>query len=290
VELATAVGRARHAGKPYDPARAELLHHLFATLRATPPVSRPSPVRSTEADATLAFFESYFSNFIEGTEFLVSEAADIVFRAVVPADRPADAHDVLGTWRLVSSLHEMGQIPGSVEDLLRLLQHRHGALMKERPELRPGKFKLRGNQAGSTTFVAPDLVLGTLKVGFEIYQGLEVPLHRAIFMMFLVSEVHPFSDGNGRVARIMMNAELVSAGEGRIIIPTVYRGNYLAALKAISQADRPEALIRTLDYAQKWSAAINWGGLAETQRQLEDCHSFLDASVAEDSGRRLRLP
>ena len=32
-------------------------------------------------------------------------------------------------------------------------------------------------------------------------------------MMFLVSEVHPFADGNGRAARIMMNAELVAAGE-----------------------------------------------------------------------------
>ena len=29
-------------------------------------------------------------------------------------------------------------------------------------------------------------------------------------MMFLVSEVHPFVDGNGRIARIMMNAELVA--------------------------------------------------------------------------------
>jgi fido (protein-threonine AMPylation protein) len=35
-------------------------------------------------------------------------------------------------------------------------------------------------------------------------------------MMFLISEVHPFADGNGRIARIMMNAELVAAGEERI--------------------------------------------------------------------------
>jgi len=30
-------------------------------------------------------------------------------------------------------------------------------------------------------------------------------------MMFLVSEVHPFLDGNGRIARVMMNAELILA-------------------------------------------------------------------------------
>jgi Fic family protein len=49
-------------------------------------------------------------------------------------------------------------------------------------------------------------------------------------MMFLVAEVHPFADGNGRVARIMMNAELVAARESRIIVPTVFRNNYLMAL------------------------------------------------------------
>jgi Fic family protein len=29
-------------------------------------------------------------------------------------------------------------------------------------------------------------------------------------MMFLVCEVHPFDDANGRLARVMMNAELVA--------------------------------------------------------------------------------
>ena len=61
--------------------------------------------------ATLAFFEAYFSNFIEGTEFAVDEAADIAFRGVVPNERPADAHDVLGTWRIVSDTREMGRTP-----------------------------------------------------------------------------------------------------------------------------------------------------------------------------------
>jgi len=38
--------------------------------------------------------------------------------------------------------------------------------------------------------------------------------------MFLITEVHPFLDGNGRVARLFMNCELVSANQPRIIIPT----------------------------------------------------------------------
>ena len=109
-------------------------------------------------------------------------------------------------------------------------------------------------------------------------------------MMFLVAEVHPFADGNGRAARIMMNAELVAAGEERIVIPTVYRANYLSALKALSQSGQPEPLIRMLDFAQKWTAAVEWGTLDATRRELDACNAFLDPNVADEEGRRLRMP
>ncbi len=49
----------------------------------------------------------------------------------------------------------------------------------------------------------------------------------------------------------------VAAGEEPIVIPTVYRANYLLALKALSQNGRPEPLIRMLDYARKWTAAVD---------------------------------
>jgi fido (protein-threonine AMPylation protein) len=109
-------------------------------------------------------------------------------------------------------------------------------------------------------------------------------------MMFLVSEVHPFVDGNGRIARIMMNAELVAAGEERIIIPTVYRSDYLTALKALSQSSQPTPLVRTLDFARKWVAAVPWTDLEATRLVLEGCHAFVDPTEADDRGIRLRLP
>ena len=80
------------------------------------------------------------------------------------------------------------------------------------------------------------------------------------------------------------------ASEERIIIPTVYRANYLAALKALSQTGVSEPLIRTLDFAQKWMAAVAWGELEATRRELETCRSFLDPLEAEDQGLRLRMP
>jgi Fic family protein len=46
-----------------------------------------------------------------------------------------------------------------------------------------------------------------------------------------IVEVHLFADGNGCIARIAMNAELAAADVVRILVPTVYRNNYLAGLK-----------------------------------------------------------
>src|SRR5205823_6347889 len=136
-------------------------------------------------------------------------------------------HDVLGTFRIVSDLTEMSRIPTNADEFEALLKDRHARIMEGRPDKKPGEFKTQGNQAGNTAFVIPDLARGTLEKGFEFLNALGEPLQRAIFMMFLVSEVHPFVDGNGRVARAMMNAELVATGQERIIIPTAYRTDYL---------------------------------------------------------------
>ena len=286
--LDSSVGRARSRGRPYDPDRMELFHRLHQALRNHPPSFRPSPPRDPVGRATLAFFEAYFSNFVEGIEFLVDEAVRIVFEGEIPQHRPADAHDVAGTWRIVSNLQEMSRTPGDFAELTRVLRDRHREIMGGRPEMLPGQFKVAPNRAGQTSIVAPDLVPGTLERGFSLCRSLESPFARATYMMFLVSEVHPFADGNGRIARVMMNAELVAGGEERIIIPTVFRDNYLAALRALTRTGNPDPLIRVLDYAQRWTVAVDWTSIRETQRELEVCNAFLNSDEAE--GLRLRMP
>ena len=285
--LESPVAVARAAGLPYDPQRLDLFQRLFTELAGTAPVTRLA--HPTDGPA-LPFFEAYFSNFIEGTEFAVDEAADIVFKGHIPKARPEDAHDVLGTWRVVSDQNEMSRLPGDFTELIAALKRRHTRIMEGRPDKEPGRFKADPNRAGSTTFVAPELVEGTLAKGFEIYRGLTSPLQRAIFMMFLISEVHPFADGNGRAARIMMNAELVAAGENRIIVPTVYRNNYLMALKALSQNRVTGALVRVMDFAQRYTTAIDFSDLERARSILERTHAFADPNEADAAGIRLVLP
>ena len=279
-------GIARKMREPYDPDRLQLFEILHRALYIMPPIIK----QATTETNLLAFYEAYFSNFIEGTEFAVSEAEEIIFEGKVPNDRPADAHDILGTYSIVSSLKEMEKIPNNFKDLLTLLSERHAIIMAKRLEKLPGSFKVEGNRAGSTLFVNPELVQGTLKKGFELYQSLDVPFQRAVFMMFLVAEVHPFTDGNGRIARIMMNAELIAKEQQRIIIPTIYRNNYLSSLKALTHNRHPEPLIRTLDFAQRYTAKVDWSDKKICQKILQATNAFMDPVDADLKGIRLTLP
>jgi fido (protein-threonine AMPylation protein) len=282
--------RARIAGRPFDSQRLE----LFTTLRDR--LLEWSPKPRVVADATaprhryLPFFEAYFSNFIEGTEFTIDEAVRIALRGEVPPTRPADAHDIIGTYEIVSDATEMTRVPRTGDEVLSLLRERHRRLLAGRPDKRPGEFKERANQAGATQFVAPDLVPGTLEQGFRIARPLADPFARAVFLLFLVSEVHPFDDGNGRIARIMMNAELVAAGEQRIVVPTVYRNNYLQSLRALTHNRRPDPLIRTLDFAQQYTASVDFSSIEQARSTLQITHALDDPSVADASGIRLTLP
>ncbi len=277
---------ARKMGNAYDPDRVRLFENLHNALYKIPPTIRLAP----QATEILAFYEAYFSNFIEGTEFAVSEAEEIVFGGKVPQDRPADAHDVLGTYQIVANYTEMQKTPQTFTEFIKLLKLHHAVIMTKRPEKLPGMFKIEGNRAGSTLFVMPELVEGTLQKGFELYQSLDVAFQKAVFMMFIVAEVHPFADGNGRIARIMMNAELVAKDEQRIIIPTIYRNNYLMALKAMTHSHHPEALIRTLDFAQRYTAMVDWRDKNISQRILQLTNAFIDPHEADLQSMRLTLP
>ncbi|MBI4925506.1 MAG: Fic family protein [Bdellovibrio sp.] len=244
---------ARATGYPYDTQCFERLEILFGELRHYPLPEIKDQFTGKNHFVNKAFFEAYFSNYIEGTVFEIEEAEDIIFNKKIPPERPKDAHDILGTFSIVSDPNEMKITPKHFEDFETLLKKRHVILIKARTETLPGKFKLKPNRAGNTHFVHPDYVVGTLKKGFDFYHSLPLGLARAQFMQFLITDIHPFTDGNGRMARIMMNAELHAQGLSTLIIPTVYREDYLLAQRALSRRNRATPSIEMLIKAQKFS-------------------------------------
>ena len=272
--LMSASAIARAAGLPYDSERVKLFEVLYEALRNDVFAAIDEPNQTQSEFRNFAFFESYFSNYIEGTEFEVEEARDIIETGQPMPARNADSHDVLGTFQIVSSRREMRRTPHSAEELIQILQERHRIMMAARPNRDPGMFKMKNNHAGDTYFVDYALVRGTLLKGYEYYRALELPYTKALFMLFMVSEVHPFNDGNGRISRIMMNSELVSADQSKIIIPTVFRDDYLNSLRRLTRRSDPSVFIRAISRVREFSANITGDDFNATKEYLENCNAF----------------
>jgi fido (protein-threonine AMPylation protein) len=274
--LSSPIAIARTFGQPNDPNRVSLFEKLFVELQQQEFQSLPEQNLSPFTFRNFAFFEAYFSNYIEGTEFEIGEAKKIIETDTPMPSRDEDSHDILGTYKLLSNSTEMAVTPETSDKLLHILQYRHRILLSARLSKNPGEFKDKNNRAGETYFVDQNLVKGTLIKGFDFYRNLNDPFAKAAYMMFLISEVHPFLDGNGRLARVMMNAELVKAGQTRIIIPTVFREDYMGALRQLTRQQSPSAYIRMLSRAQQFSATIIGKNMEEMQYQFEEANAFLE--------------
>lgn len=277
---------ARQASLPYDHDRMRLFKQLADGLRQAAPQNRPVPDPRDPRYEYLPFFEAYFSNFIEGTEFEMDEAVAIVYDGKRMPGRAGDTHDLVGTYALVSDLTEMTTLAASPTEFLDLLRTRHAMILGGRPDKRPGLFKERTNRAGDSLFVLPGLVAGTLSAGWEGLAELDTAFERAVYMTFLVSEVHPFDDGNGRLARAMMNAELVSGGQSRIIIPTVFRDDYLGGLRQLTRQSDATVLIKALRYAHDYTARIDFSALDGATQALRTTNAFNEPGSSD----RLQLP
>jgi hypothetical protein len=265
---------AQAMGEPYDAERLDLFSILLAQLKQITFPERQGKTKSDQAFSNFAFFEAYFSNYIEGTTFLVDEAKQIVYDGNDIPLRIQDSHDIRGTYQIVSDRKEMSITPNTGNKLIDLLRERHAVVLGGRPEKNGGAFKARQNRAGNSVFVAPEFVIGTLKQGFALMASLDNPIARAIYMMFLISEVHPFDDGNGRVARIMMNAELVRRGSSKIIIPTVYRDDYILTLKRLTRQRDPVAFVGMMERASEFSHWLDPNNWDIMDKQLETANAY----------------
>lgn len=279
--LTSPIAVARALGNPYDKHRIELFEKLFVELQQQPYKDRKDINEDTKAFRNFAFFEAYFSNYIEGTIFEIEEAKSIIQTETPIPNRDEDSHDILGTYKLVSNQKEMSLTPSNPDELLKLVQYRHQILLGARTSKKPGQFKDKNNRAGETHFVDHTLVRGTLIKGFDYYQALKEPFAKAAYIMFMISEIHPFLDGNGRIARVMMNAEFVKAKQTRIIIPTVYRDDYLGALRRLTRNNDPAVYIRMLQRAQEFSASLVASDIQELESHLTLSNAFKEHDEAK---------
>lgn len=161
--------------------------------------------------------EAVLSSRIEGTQSSLSDL--LLFEAEAATARPDDAREVLNyVQALESGIRRLPSLPIS----LRLVLSLHRILMTGvRGENRtPGQFRTTQNWIGphgtpieEAMFVPPPPeVLTAALDDWEKYvheTDLTPPLIRCALMHYQFETIHPFTDGNGRVGRLLMPLFLI---------------------------------------------------------------------------------
>lgn len=256
-KLRTRGGLTVARGFPVDPERSARFETLASYLR-TEPLLRIESTITGMARQHFGFIESYFSNYVEGTKFDIEQARDIVMNKVIVPNRVEDSHDILGVYHLAIAADSP---PIAGPEFLEGLKRWHAEMLKMRPEVNPGTPKLNANYAGTTKFVEPAYVRGTLEEGSRLALSIPEGLARAVYYAFLVSEVHPFDDGNGRLSRLVMNAELTRTGLSRIIIPTLYHPQYVDCARVLTRWNDPKGFVRSLVNMARWTSQFDYSNL-----------------------------
>ena len=66
------------------------------------------------------------------------------------------------------------------------------------------------------------------------------PLIMAAVFHYEFVFIHPFADGNGRVARLLMNLALLQSGYNIVVIPPIVRADYISALQKTNNGNNTD--------------------------------------------------
>lgn len=98
-----------------------------------------------------------------------------------------------------------------------------------------------------------DAVRDAMPVLFELLENEADSGVRAILGHFIFVYIHPYMDGNGRMARFLMNVMLASGGYPWTVIPVEDRDNYMNSLEKASVDGNIEPYVKFISHLVKES-------------------------------------
>ena len=194
---------------------------------------------------------TYDSNAIEGSTLTRGETAFFIKEGLTVEGKPfQDFLDARNHVEAIDFVHQIVQMERHISEslckefnalLLSGVTHtiainQYGQEVKK--PARPGQYKIKPNhvlQPDGTIhhYVEPEQVFGEMEQLCQWIKDNSDSLHPvftgAVFHYNFV-RIHPFDDGNGRVARLMMNLILIQNGYPPAIIRNHHRRLYLDAL------------------------------------------------------------
>lgn len=207
-------------------------HHRLAALRPLSPESVASLAAAWDVRMV------YESNSIEGNSLTLRETELVLSKGVTVSGKPLKDHleavNLSLAWELVKTLAQP-DTSLTERDLLDL----HRILLTRIQDGTNGCYRTYAVRVGGSNHVPPNAVkVPDLMVGlFTSLSSITDPVERAARLHHGIASIHPFTDGNGRTARLAMNFILLAAGYPPISIPTDLRQAYYNALEAADSGD-----------------------------------------------------
>jgi Fic family protein len=225
---------------------------------------------------------TYTSNAIEGNTLTAGETALVVEKGITIAGKPLKDHleavDHARALNWVLEIASQHDTPITEADIRNL---HHLVVAKSEPEI-AGQYADRARyvntNAGVHHFPAPVEIPALMESFCRWLKAAPDTPQTAFKAHGELVGIHPFNDGNGRTARLLMNLVLSRAGYPPVAIRPEDRPAYIAALEIAEQGGGHAAFDELL-----------FGRLDQTlDIYLSAAHQALDASAEADRVIRIR--
>ena len=183
---------------------------------------------------------TYSSNALEGNSLTETETKIVIEDGVTIGGKPVKDHlEALGHSEAYDLLFRLAKgqdiTEANVKELHRLFYYRIDAKQA-------GKYRKQRVIITGTDFIPPmpERIPELMKSFIARIPTSRAEHHPVEFAAILHRElvtIHPFIDGNGRAARLLMNLALFQAGYPPAIIPPILRRDYLDTLNRTHKGD-----------------------------------------------------
>jgi Fic family protein len=176
---------------------------------------------------------TYNSNAIEGNTLTLSETKVVLENGITIKGKPLKDH-----LEAINHKEAIEYIEDLISNNVRLSEYDiksvHYLILKEIDSANAGKYRNENVFISGAKHVPPVYMnvpyeMQKLIAKYQDWKNLH-PVVRACFLHGDFVKIHPFVDGNGRTARLLLNFELIQSGYPPVVIKTENRADYYDAL------------------------------------------------------------
>lgn len=198
----------------------------------------PEPVlRQVREDSEV--LHTYHSNAIEGNTLTLGETKAVLLDGITVAGKRLQEHlEAVNHREAMRLMMRLAAVKKPLEESEILDIHR--TILSGIQTEDAGRYRtLRVRVAGSMRVFPNPLKVPELMAEFihEVNISSLHPIVVAADLHYGLVAIHPFADGNGRTARLLMNLYLIREGYAPAYFPVERRGQYYDALEAANNGD-----------------------------------------------------